>query len=80
MSDNVMTKDFTSPLIGANCQEKDADLLDPAEFCRLLLSRKHLIRDNRTGASAMALVDPVSGKRYQVDGDGFDQFIERAAG
>lgn len=61
-------------------EERSTDHLDPAEFCRLLLSRRHLIRDNKTGATADAVVDPISGKRYQVDLDRLNRFIERAAG
>lgn len=75
-----MTKDFTSEQASLNSQENDSDHLDPAEFCRLLLSRKHLIRENRTGTSAMSLLDPISGKRYKVDGDRLDRFIQRVAG
>ena len=75
-----MMKDQPSEQVAANCQKTGAEVLDPAEFCRLILSRKHLLRDNRTGSSAMALIDPISGERYQVDGDRLDQFIERIAG
>ena len=60
--------------------EINTDVLDPAEFCRLLLSRRHLIRENTTGAAASAVVDPISGKRYRVDVDRLDRFLQRAAG
>lgn len=64
----------------ATGEERSTHHLDPAEFCRLLLSRRHLIRDNKTGASADAVIDPAAGKRYQVDLDRLNRFIERAAG
>jgi hypothetical protein len=60
--------------------EINTDQLDPADFCRLLLSRQHLIRDNAMGAAASAVVDPASGKRYRVDVDRLNRFLERAAG
>ena len=75
-----MARNLVSEKQVSKCDENGAYLLDPAEFCRLLLSRKHLIRDDRTGGSAMGLIDPISGERFKVDGSRLDRFIERIAG
>jgi hypothetical protein len=64
----------------ANDQQENVQLLDPIEFCRLLLSRRHLVRRDRTNAGARTVVDRVSGKRYQVDAGHLDRFIESLAG
>lgn len=73
-------KDLLAKEQRATCEERSTDHLDPAEFCRLVLSRRHLVRDNRMGATADAVIDPISGKRYQVDLDRLHRFFERAAG
>ena len=80
MSGSMTRNDLLSKEYRATCEERSTDHLDPAEFCRLLLSRRHLIRDNKTGATADAVIDLISGKRYQVDLDRLNRFIERAAG
>jgi hypothetical protein len=61
-------------------QETDAYSLDPAQFCRLLLSRRHLVRAHEISASANVVIDSVTGNRYHVDASRFDQFLEQLAG
>ena len=54
--------------------------LDPSEFCRMLLSRRHLVRANEMSASANVVIDADTGKRYHVDAGRFDRFLEHLAG
>lgn len=61
-------------------QLTDTDSVDPAQFCRLLLSRQHLVRAPEISASANVVIDAVTGKRYRVDARRFDQFLEHLAG
>jgi hypothetical protein len=79
-ANDVMTSQPFDKELKTVHQETNTDHLDPAEFCRLLLSRRHLIRENTVGAAASAVVDPVSGQRYRVDVDRLDRFLERTAG
>jgi hypothetical protein len=64
----------------AKSQETNTCSLDPAEFCRLLLSRRRLVRANEISASANVVVDPLTGKRYHVDAGRLDRFLERLTG
>ena len=57
-------------------QGTTTEFLEPAEFCRLLLSRKRLVRVDSTGGQVRILLDRSTGKRYQIDGGQLDQFVE----
>ena len=57
-------------------QDTSTEFLEPAEFCRLLLSRKRLVRVDSTGGDVRILLDRSTGKRYQIDERRLDQFVE----
>lgn len=57
-------------------QDASTEFLEPAEFCRLLLSRKRLVRVDSTGDQVRILLDRSTGKRYQIDQRRLDQFVE----
>jgi hypothetical protein len=59
--------------------EANTASLDPTEFCGLLLSRPHLLRGSRLNDWANVVVEPGSGKRYQVDAGLLRRYIESLA-
>jgi hypothetical protein len=43
--------------------------VSPAEFCRLLLSRRRFVRSDVHGANLKGLFDPATGMRFFVEAD-----------
>jgi hypothetical protein len=63
-----------------NDRKKDGEsrqkLLEPAEFCELLLSRRQLLRFQDVDGM-LGLFDPLTDERYQVDQARLDRYAER---
>jgi hypothetical protein len=52
-------------------------LLEPAEFCRLLLSRRQLVRCQSAGSGMLGLLDPRTDEVFQVNVATLDRYTER---
>lgn len=59
-----------------NDRESRQKLLEPAEFCELLLSRRQLVRFQDVDG-VLGLFDPLTDERYQVDQARLDRYAER---
>src|SRR5262249_8123910 len=59
----------------SEAREENAASLDPAEFCQLLLSRKHLSRISQPTDSTNVIVDTTTGKRYEVEAGLLNRYI-----
>jgi hypothetical protein len=55
-------------------------LLEPAEFCRLLLSRRQLVRFNGIAAGVLGLLDPITDEVFQVHAAALERYAERLVG
>jgi len=55
-------------------------LLEPAEFCGLLLSRRQLVRSYNNVDGVLGLLDPLTNDRYQVEEATLDRYAERLIG
>lgn len=52
-------------------------LLEPEEFCRLLLSRRRLVRYDKFGTHACRLLDETSGELFNVEESKLDRYVEK---
>jgi hypothetical protein len=54
--------------------------VDPAEFCKVLLSRRHVVRFDAPDGSMRGLLDVTTRELFQVDQELLDQFVVTQAG
>lgn len=56
--------------------EKPRRLLEPKEFCKMLLSRRRLVRCDKMGTDACRLLDETSGELFDVAVATLDEYVE----
>lgn len=54
-------------------------LLEPDEFCKLLLSRRRLVRFDKKSTTACRLIDESTGEVFDVEEAELDKYIEKEA-
>lgn len=52
-------------------------LLEPEEFCRLLLSRRRLVRYDTLGSPDCRLLDETNGELFNVEESKLDRYVEK---
>lgn len=68
---------FKAATIRRPVEAEPGRLLEPAEFCRLLLSRRRLVRYDTLSSPACRLLDEASGEVFNVEEAKLDQYAER---
>ena len=56
--------------------EKPRRLLEPEEFCKLLLSRRRLVRCDKIGTDGCRLLNETSGELFDVGEATLDKYVE----
>jgi len=59
--------------------ESRQGFLEPSEFCRLLLSRRQLVRFQSV-EGVLGLLDPLTEEKYQVEETTLDGYAEQQVG
>ena len=68
---------FKAATIRRPVEADPSRLLDPEEFCRLLLSRRRLVRYDTLGSPACRLLDEISGEEFNVEEADLDRYVEK---
>jgi hypothetical protein len=68
---------FKAATIRRPVEAEPSRLLEPEEFCRLLLSRRRLVRYDTLGSPDCRLLDETNGELFNVEESKLDRYVEK---
>lgn len=64
-------------VVGQIACENPSQFIEPEEFCKLLLSRRRIVRCDKLGTKACRLLDETSGEVFDVEEATLDKYVEK---